>query len=135
MSNKLFSIGEVSKIFHVSVSSLRHYENIGLLKPEYIDSDSGYRYYSVRQFEALNSIRYLRELDMPLMEILDFLSNKDVELIENKLVEQRKIVIQKKEKLEIIEKKINNRLKMIEDAKQSKLEEIMILEKEACDIL
>lgn len=135
MSNKLFSIGEVSKIFHVSVSSLRHYENIGLLKPEYIDSDSGYRYYSVRQFEALNSIRYLRELDMPLMEILDFLSNKDVELIENKLVEQRKIVIQKKEKLEIIEKKINNRLKMIEDAKQSKLEEIMIVEKEACDIL
>ena len=135
MSNKLFSIGEVSKIFHVSVSSLRHYENIGLLKPEYIDSDTGYRYYSVRQFEALNSIRYLRELDMPLMEILDFLSNKDVELIENKLVVQRKIVIQKKEKLEIIEKKINNRLKMIEDAKQSKLEEIMIVEKEACDII
>lgn len=32
----LFSIGEVSKLFHISVSSLRHYENAGLLDPEYI---------------------------------------------------------------------------------------------------
>ena len=32
----LFPIGEVSKLFHISVSSLRHYEHIGLLTPEYI---------------------------------------------------------------------------------------------------
>ena len=32
----LFTIGEVSKLFHISVSSLRHYEHIGLLTPEYI---------------------------------------------------------------------------------------------------
>lgn len=38
----LFPIGEVSKLFHISVSSLRHYENIGLLTPEYISPDSGY---------------------------------------------------------------------------------------------
>lgn len=47
---KLFSIGEVSKLFHISVSSLRHYENIGLLTPEYVSPDSGYRYYSAGQF-------------------------------------------------------------------------------------
>lgn len=41
----LFGIGEVAKMFHLSVSSLRHYENIGLLKPEYIAPGSGYRYY------------------------------------------------------------------------------------------
>lgn len=40
---KLFPIGEVSKLFHISVSSLRHYENIGLLTPEYVSPDSGYR--------------------------------------------------------------------------------------------
>ena len=54
---KLFPIGEVSKLFHISVSSLRHYENIGLLTPEYVSPDSGYRYYSVGQFEVLNTIR------------------------------------------------------------------------------
>ena len=61
----LFPIGEVSKLFHISVSSLRHYEHIGLLIPEYISSDSGYRYYGTEQFEVLNTIRYLRALDMP----------------------------------------------------------------------
>ena len=40
----LFPIGEVSKMFHISGSSLRHYENIGLLAPAYISPDSGYRY-------------------------------------------------------------------------------------------
>lgn len=135
MTNKLFSIGEVSKLFHISVSSLRHYENIGLLRPEYIDSKTGYRYCSVLQFELLNSIRYLRCLDMPLTEISDFLSNKDVGLIEEKLKEQRKIIIKKQEELKLIENKINNRLKMIEDAKNSNLDEIMIVEKEECDIV
>lgn len=57
---KLFSIGDVAKLFHISVSSLRHYEAMGLLTPEQIDPDSGYRYYSTRQFEVLNTIRYLR---------------------------------------------------------------------------
>ena len=63
---KLFQIGDVAKMFRISVGSLRHYEQAGLLKPEYIDENSGYRYYSTRQFEVLNTIRYLRLLDMPL---------------------------------------------------------------------
>ena len=54
---KLFPIGEVSKLFHISVSSLRHYETIGLLTPAYISPDSGYRYYGPEQFEVLNTIR------------------------------------------------------------------------------
>ena len=70
---KLFSIGDVAKLFHLSVSSLRHYEAAGLLQPEWVDPQTGYRYYSTRQFEVLNTIRYLRALDMPLPEIADFL--------------------------------------------------------------
>lgn len=54
------------------VGSLRHYEQAGLLKPEYTDPETGYRYYSVRQFEVLNTIRYLRVLDMPLGQIGEF---------------------------------------------------------------
>ena len=57
---QLFSIGETAKIFHLSVSSLRHYEALGLVSPEYVDPSTNYRYYSVRQFEPLNTIRYLR---------------------------------------------------------------------------
>lgn len=40
----LFPMEEVSKLLHISISSLRHYENIRLLTPAYISPDSGYRY-------------------------------------------------------------------------------------------
>ena len=73
----LLGIGDVARMYHISISSLRYYEKIGILKPERIDPDSGYRYYGSRQFEVLNSIRYLRTLDMPLSEIADFLRNRD----------------------------------------------------------
>ena len=51
-SPKLFQIGEMARLFHLSVSSIRHYEQLGLLKPEYTDPETGYRYYTPRQFEV-----------------------------------------------------------------------------------
>lgn len=68
----------MAKLFHLSVSSIRHYERCGLITPEYVDPETGYRYYSTRQFEPFNTIRYLRALDMPLEEIEDFLHDRDV---------------------------------------------------------
>lgn len=50
---ELFRIGEVAKMCHMSVGTLRYYEQMGLLQPEYTDPATGYRYYSVRQFEQL----------------------------------------------------------------------------------
>lgn len=128
----LFSIGDVAKLFHLSVSSLRHYENVGLVTPEYIAPDSGYRYYGARQFEVLNTIRYLRALDMPLTEIADFLGNRDVERMEEKLLFQKQTVIAKQEKLKRIERKIDNRLRMIADAKNSVFDTVQLIHKNKC---
>lgn len=131
----LFSIGDVAKLFHLSVSSLRHYENMGLIAPEYTDPNSGYRYYSARQFEMLNSIRYLRALDMPLTEIADFLNNRDVERMEEKLLSQKRAVIAKQNGLKRIERKIDNRLKMIADAKSSDFDTVQLTHKAACRVV
>lgn len=125
---ELFQIGEVAKLFHLSVGSLRHYEKMGLLQPEYIDSETGYRYYSTRQFECLNTIRYLRILDIPLPQVADFLKNRDVEKIREMLWQQKETVIRRQKELEIIEKKIENRLKQLEDALSSELDTIQIIE-------
>lgn len=135
MDIKLFSIGDVAKMFHLSVGSLRHYEEIGLLKPERVDEYSGYRYYSVRQFEALNTIRYLRALDMPLNEIADFLGNREVDRIKDKLLAQKEIVLAKEAELKRIERKIDNRLKAIRDAENSDFDVIKIIEKPACRVV
>lgn len=93
-------------MFHISVGSLRRYEQAGLLKPEYTDPETGYRYYSARQFEVLNTIRYLRVLDMPLGQIGAFLGNRDIDVIEAKLLNQKKLIEKKRRELETIERKI-----------------------------
>ena len=113
----LFQIGDIANLFHLSVGTLRHYEKQGLLQPEYIDPETGYRYYSTRQFESLNTIRYLRVLD----QIADFLKNRDINHIQELLRQQKEAVVQKRKELENIERKIDNRLRQIEDAVSSEL--------------
>lgn len=125
---KLFPIGEVSKLFHISVSSLRHYENIGLLTPEYISPNSGYRYYGTEQFEILNTIRYLRVLDMPLSEIEDFLKNKEICRIEEKLQQQKQTVLKKQQELKRIEQKIDHRLNWLLDAQNTPLDTVSLIQ-------
>lgn len=132
---KLFSIGDVARLFHLSVSSLRHYENIGLITPAYISPDSGYRYYSAEQFEVLNTIRYLRTLDMPLSEIIDFLQNKDVRRIEEKLRQQKEIVVQKQRELQRVEHKIDNRLQWLLDAQSVPLDTVSLIQLPACRVV
>ena len=42
----LYQIGEVARLFHLSISLLRHYDKTGLVTPEYTDPETGYRYYT-----------------------------------------------------------------------------------------
>lgn len=124
--SELFKIGEIAKMFHLSVGTLRHYEKNGLIKPTYIDEVSGYRYYSTQQFECLNTIRYLRTLDMPLEKIKEFLANRNISSIQKMLEIQKLKVIEKQKELKRIEKKINNRLQYLDDALNSEFDKIIL---------
>ena len=42
----LFKIGEIAELFHLNIKTLRYYDEIGLVKPEVVDPETGYRYYS-----------------------------------------------------------------------------------------
>ena len=134
-TQELFSIGDVAQLFHLSVSSLRHYETIGLLTPEYTDPATGYRYYGPRQFEVLNTIRYLRALDMPLGQIRAFLRNRDVGRIEQLMREQKAAVVRKQEELQRVERKIDNRLRQLHDAQTAELGAIRLVRSPACRIV
>lgn len=65
----MFRIGEFSKIAQVSGRLLRYYDEIGLLRPESIDPETGYRFYSARQLPRLNRILVLKELGLSLEQI------------------------------------------------------------------
>lgn len=95
-NKKLFQIGEVAKLFQVSVQTLRHYEKLGLLYPEYIDPQTNYRYYTIQQFETLTKIRYLRALDVPLTTIISYFKNRDINDMESLLKKQKELIQQKK---------------------------------------
>ena len=72
MSNKTkFKIGELSQLMQVTVKTLRHYEQKGLLVPEGTDPWTGYRYYGLAQMQKLASIRNLQRLGFSLDEIKD----------------------------------------------------------------
>ena len=131
---KLVQLGESAKLFHLSVSSVRYYEKLGLLHPEYTDPETGYRYYSPRQFEAFNTIRYLRALDMPLSEIADFLQNREVGRIEEKLRQQKDAVARKQAELRRIEHKIDNRLRQLYNAQTTELNRIQLLHCPSCKL-
>ncbi|HEY6986292.1 MAG TPA: MerR family transcriptional regulator [Steroidobacteraceae bacterium] len=65
----MFKIGDFSRIARVSCRLLRYYDELGLLRPEQIERDSGYRYYSAAQLPRLNRILVLKELGLSLDEI------------------------------------------------------------------
>lgn len=72
MQSKIkFKIGEFSKLCQVTIKTLRHYEQIGLLTPFEVDEWTGYRYYDIAQLKRMNRIVYLKQLGFSLEEISD----------------------------------------------------------------
>ena len=72
----MFRIGEFSQIARVSGRLLRYYDSIGLLRPQRIDPETGYRYYSASQLQQLNRILALKDLGLTLDQIARMLDDK-----------------------------------------------------------
>jgi len=75
----LVSIGDFSRMTHLSVKALRFYHDQGLLEPARIDPASGYRFYDPGQVPVAQVIRRFRDLDMPLDQVRAVLRAPDVE--------------------------------------------------------
>jgi Uncharacterized protein, putative amidase len=73
----MYSIGQFSLILKVSTRTLRHYDEIGLLKPSYVSKDNNYRYYEKEQINNAKYIINLKESGLALDEIKGIISNKD----------------------------------------------------------
>ena len=87
-------IGEFSRLMQVTIKTLRHYEQKGLLIPDEIDKWTGYRYYSITQMSKLNSIRQLQQLGFTLEEIKELYDDEShtpsVEQLTEKIEETEK---------------------------------------------
>lgn len=74
-AERLYSIGETAVILNLSVSTLRHYDKLGLVKPAFTDEKTGYRYYSRDQFHYIDRIKYLQKFGFNLSEIADIMQD------------------------------------------------------------
>jgi len=76
MKSSYKTVNEVSRLSGVSVRTLHHYDEIGLLKPAYV-ATNGYRMYDDTSLKKLQSILLFRELEFPLKEIKNMVNNPD----------------------------------------------------------
>ena len=65
----MLKIGDFSRLGQISVRMLRHYDQLGLIKPAYVDPESDYRYYSLDQLPRLHRILALKDLGLSLDQI------------------------------------------------------------------
>ncbi|MDF2532432.1 MAG: transcription activator effector binding protein [Clostridia bacterium] len=71
----MFKIGDFARINKVTIKTLRHYDSLGLLRPDKIDSFTGYRFYTADQIPRLNRILALKEIGFTLDEIMGILNS------------------------------------------------------------
>lgn len=71
----MLQIGEFSRLGQVTVRTLRHYAQLGLLEPAHVDASSGYRYYDLDQLPQLHRILALKDLGFPLDQVKDLIES------------------------------------------------------------
>ncbi|WP_121612817.1 MerR family transcriptional regulator [Mesobacillus foraminis] len=135
MKEKLYSIGDISRLANVSIKALRYYDKIDLFKPAYIDPDTNYRYYRDSQLYHLDLIKSLKYIGTPLEEIR-LAQELDSEELMKFLEKQEKQVREKIDFLLNIEQSITNVKKgMQRQLEYPSLGEVYVVEEEEIRII
>lgn len=122
-----FTTGEFAKLAGVTKHTLFHYDKIGLFSPE-IKLDNDYRYYSITQLDVFDVIWNLKELDMPLSDIKNYLDYKSPQALIKLLDEEEKIIDRKLAKLKKAKKLLQFKSNFIQKVLQKDFSRIELLE-------
>ena len=126
--NTLIPIGKMAKANNVSIATLRLYDEMGLIKPSFIDPQTNYRYYDVNQTSRLDLIRYMRDMGMSIKDISLLLEKEDIDLIEEKLVERSIQIRSEIKALKSTQDAVDRTIKSIERYRKSPLPGTLSLE-------
>ena len=104
---EFYTIGELSKIYHFPVSTLRYYHRCGLFEPEYRDPSNGYRYYGRDQLYKLDALCLLRVLDIPVADIAFMEAQPDFEAAILEYLKDHRVAMEQQVKI------LNERIQMV----------------------
>lgn len=128
--NILFTIGQFAALHEINKKTLMWYDEIGLLKPACI-KENGYRYYSYQQSSTLETILMLRELNVSLDEIKQFMENRTMDtfdcLLQEKITELDKTITH----LKSVQKVLMNHKRDMETIRSLDLSSISLIEKQS----
>ena len=116
-----YSIGEISKISNLPITTLRYYDKIGLVKPYLVDENTNYRYYEHNQILTLNLIKYFRDIGFSIQDVKILLS-EDKNILSQELLNKRYYDIDKElSRLQLVKDRLDAILNVYDSKKDQSI--------------
>jgi two-component system chemotaxis response regulator CheY len=133
----MYTIGELSKIVKISIDALRHYDEIGLLKPHHIDTSNRYRYYTSEQVSEIITIMEWKQYGFSLDVIRDLLPCTDTERIRSTFLERLKQLIVERSSIDRSIDLLQERIRNLKGEMRMNKKTVLIIDDSAflCGIL
>lgn len=112
------SITDMAKLRDVTTETLRHYDRIGLLPPDFVN-ERNVRYYSVLKYEKLGTIKELKQLGMSLSEIKGYFENRNYQSSRALLEKQNELIQDQMKSLINLQEKINGKISFLNGIESS----------------
>ena len=129
-NEKMLTIGQFAALHGINKKTLMWYDEIGLFHPAAVNPENGYRYYNYRQSPVLETILLMRELDVSVPEIRDFLKDRSAENFNRILEEKIADLDQQLMHLAAVRNTLSNHRQDMMTLLTMDLSEISIIEKE-----
>jgi Predicted transcriptional regulators len=110
---EFFLIGEASAMCGIPIKTLRYYDEIGLLKPEKVDMQNNYRYYSRQQILYISIIKDLKSSGFSLKDIQVLLKRDNLHILESSLLSKYNEITRKIEELKHLQIKLEKHIKAL----------------------
>ncbi|MBP3961185.1 MerR family transcriptional regulator [Paenibacillus lignilyticus] len=109
------SISEMAQLRGISAETLRHYDRIDLFKPQHVDPHTGYRYYSIFQYEVLGTIKELRQLGMNTNEVKQYFNERNIKNSTDILAAKHEELVRKLKEMTALEENIRDKLAFLRE--------------------
>ena len=112
-----FSIGELAKYQNISKQTLIFYDKIGLFRPAFQNPETGYRYYSARQLDLLDTILIMKKIGLSLEEIKGYLNHRSAEYSQAFLQKQLDVIGEQIRFLTLIQSRVQHKCQTLQEVR------------------
>lgn len=121
-TSRYYTIGDISRLYHIGPDSIRYYEKKGVLEP--IRGENGYRYYSSQSIWRMNMIVSLRSLGFSVERIRDYFQNRSAKSTAALLNDELALIRTRLDELNRLQSSVLQQLEALEETKSLQFETV-----------